>query len=78
MALEMPQEDDEFFIAWLREDNEGLPNLPYLTARKVYKYRVFRDDAKAQPITEAMTYEEAKRKLKEIIMLTKGSQYVGD
>ena len=78
MALEMPQEDDEYFVAWVQEDNMGLPNLPYLTARKVYKYRVFNAGAQSQPITEAMTYEEASRKLKELIMLTRGRQYVRD
>lgn len=78
MALEMPQEDDEYFIAWIQEDNMGQPNLPYLAAREVYKYRVFNSGAQSQPVTEAMTYKEAVRKLNEIIMLTRGSQYVRD
>lgn len=78
MALEMPQEDDEYFIAWIQEDNMHMPNLPYLAARECYAYRVFRHDVKAQPITDAMTYQEAERKVKELIMLTKGSQYVRD
>jgi hypothetical protein len=72
--------DSEFFIAWIQEDNMGQPNLPYLTAREVYKYRVFRDDfnGRSEPITEAMTYQEAARKVKELIMLTKGREYVRD
>ena len=74
----MDKAGDAYFIAWMQEDNMGQPNLPYLTAREVYKYRVFRDDAKAEPITEPMTYKEASRKLSEIILLTKGSKYVGD
>lgn len=71
------KEDSEFFIAWLREDNEGQPSMSFEAAREVYKYRVFRDDyhSSAEPVTETMTYQEAKRKLKEIILLTKGSEY---
>ena len=72
------KEDSEYFIAWIQEDNMEQPNLPYLAAREVYKYRVFNAGAQSQPVTEAMTYKEAKRKLEEIILLTKGSEYVRD
>jgi len=75
----MEQADEAYFLAWMEGDNVGMPSMPYLEARKVYKYRVFRDaGSNSEPITEAMTYQEASRKLHEIIMLTRGSQYVGD
>jgi len=72
--------DVDYFVAWMQEDNEKQPAMSYEAAREVYKYRVFRDDGgtKSEPITEAMTYQEAKRKLEEIILLTKGSEYVRD
>lgn len=72
-------EDSEYFIAWMEEDNVGMPSMPFEVAREVYMYRVFRDaGANSQPVTEAMAYKEAKRKLEEIILLTKGSEYVRD
>jgi len=75
----MEQADEAYFLAWMEGDNVGMPSMPYLEARKVYKYRVFRDAwSNSQPITDAMTYQEAERKVKELIMLTKGSQYVRD
>lgn len=75
---DLMKDEVEYFVAWMQEDNVGQPNLPYEAAREVYKYRVFRDDGlmKSEPITEAMTYKEAKRKLEEIILLTRGSEYV--
>ena len=77
MALEMPQEDVDYFVAWVREDNEGQPEMSFEDAREVYKYRVFRDDggAKAEPVTEAMTYKEAQVKAREIRLLTQGSNH---
>jgi hypothetical protein len=64
-----------YFVAWMQEDNMGMPNMSYEAAREVYKYRVFRDDGgtKSEPVTEVMTYQEAKHKLKEINLLTIGS-----
>ena len=74
--------DVDYFVAWIEGDNVGQPNLPYLAARKKYiMYRVFRADRgvnNTTPITEAMTYDEAQAKLKEIILLTEGSEYVRD
>ena len=70
--------DVDYFVAWVREDNEGLPIMSFEEAREVYKYRVFRDDYvshKAVPTTEPMTYLEAKRKLEEIVLLTRGSNH---
>jgi hypothetical protein len=64
-----------YFIAWVSEDNVGRPNMPYKAAQKEYMYRVFRDEygsKKAVPITEAMTYDEARAKKREIWLLTKG------
>ena len=69
--------EPRYFIAWVSEDNVGKPNMPYLTARKEYMYRVFREDfdnSSAAPITEAMTYDEAEAKKKEILLLTKGKE----
>ena len=70
----------DYFVAWMQEDNEEQPAMSFEAAREVYKYRVFRDDGlmKSEPITEAMTYKEAERKVKELIMLTKGREYVRD
>jgi hypothetical protein len=73
--------DADYFVAWMQEDNEKQPTMPYEAARGVYKYRVFRADrgiSNTTPITEAMTYDEAQAKLKEIILLTEGSEYVKD
>jgi hypothetical protein len=67
--------EPRYFIAWVSEDNVGKPNMPYLTARKEYMFRVFREDfdnSSAAPITEAMTYDEAEAKKREIWLLTKG------
>lgn len=72
--------DEAYFVAWMQADNEKQPaTMSFEAAREVYMYRVFRDaGANSQPVTEAMTYKEAKRKLEEIILLTKGSEYVRD
>ena len=70
--------EPRYFIAWVSKDNVGKPNMPYLEARREYMYRIFRedfDDSKAAPITEAMTYEEAEAKVKEIYLITEGSKY---
>ena len=69
-----------YFVAWVQEDNVGMPNMPYLAAREVYKYRVFRDDyiCSGEPVTEAMTYKEAEEARRRILLLTEGSQYVRD
>jgi hypothetical protein len=64
-----------YFVAWVREDNADKPNLPYEAAQKEYMYRVFRDEygsSKATSITEAMPYDEAQAKKREIWLLTKG------
>lgn len=63
--------DVDYFVAWCVEDNPDENSRPS-------KYRVFRDDykGKAEPITEAMTHAEAKRKLEEIVLLTRGSEHV--
>jgi hypothetical protein len=69
---------DIYFIAWVSEDNQDKPNLPYDVARKEYMYRVFRDDygsKKAVPITDAMPYDEARARKREILLLTEGSNY---
>ena len=68
--------EPRYFIAWVTEDNVGKPNMPYLTARKEYMFRVFREDfdnSSAAPITEAMTYDEAEAKKRLILLLTQGS-----
>lgn len=71
------KEEVDYFVGWVSGDNEDKPNMPYLAARREYMYRVFRDDYKgrAEPVTEAMTYQEAKRKLEEIVLLTRGSNH---
>jgi hypothetical protein len=72
---DLMKDEVDYFVAWMQEDNEGQPTMSYEAAREVYKYRVFRDDGgtKSEPVTEAMTYQEAKHKLKEINLLTIGS-----
>jgi len=71
----MSNEPTRYFVAWVSEDNAGKPNMAYEAARREYMYRVFRDDGgtKSEPVTEVMTYQEAKHKLKEINLLTIGS-----
>ncbi len=67
--------EPRYFIAWVSEDNVGKPNMPYLTARKEYMFRVFREDfdkSSAASITEAMTYAEAEAKKRQILLLTRG------
>lgn len=69
--------EPRYFIAWVSEDNAGRSNMHYLAARKEYMYRIFREDfdnSNAAPITEAMTYDEAEAKVKEILLLTKGKE----
>ena len=53
-----------YFVAWMQEDNPEAR-----TAHHDHKFRVFRDEitSKAEPITEAMTKDEANEKLKEIL-----------
>jgi hypothetical protein len=52
-----------YFVAWMQEDN---PNDRW--GEKLL-YRVFRDEgtSKEEPVTEAMTRNEANEKLKEIL-----------
>ena len=72
----MTNEPSNYFVAWVGEDNAGKSNMPYITARKEYMYRVFRDEygsKKATPITEPMTWDEAIEKKKQILLLTRGS-----
>ena len=67
----------DYFVAWMQEDNMGMPNMSYEAARREYMYRIFREDfdnSSAAPITEAMTYDEAEAKKKEILLLTKGKE----
>lgn len=74
-------EEVEYFAAWVSGDNEGKPTMSYEAARKEYMYRVFRDEygsSKATSITEPMTYDEAQAKIREIRLLTEGSEYVRD
>ena len=74
----MTNEPTKYFIAWMEADNQGKPGMPYLAAREVYNYRVFRADRneyKSAPITEAMTYKEAEAKIKEIYLITEGVRY---
>jgi hypothetical protein len=73
----MTKEPTNYFIAWVSEDNKDKPAMPYDVARRDYMYRVFRDDggAKAEPVTEAMTYKEAQVKAREIRLLTQGSNH---
>lgn len=51
-----------YFVAWMQEDNPEAK-----TAH--HEFRVFRDEitSKPEPITEAMTRNEANEKLKEIL-----------
>jgi hypothetical protein len=77
---DLMKDEVEYFVAWMQEDNMGMPNMSYEAAREVYKYRVFRDDggAKSEPVTEVMTYQEAQVKVREIRLITEGSEYVRD
>lgn len=73
----MSKEPTRYFVAWVSDDNAGKPNMAYEAARREYMYRVFRDDRgsrSAYAVTEAMTYEEAEAKRKEILLLTKGKE----
>ena len=70
-----------YFVGWVSGDNEDKPTMSYEAARKKYMYRVFRADRgvnNTTPITEAMTYDEAQAKIREIRLLTEGSEYVRD
>jgi hypothetical protein len=67
-----------YFVGWVSEDNAGRSNMHYLAARKEYMYRVFRADKgvdNTTPITEAMTYDEARAKVREILLLTEGGNH---
>ena len=73
---DMTKEPSTYFVGWVSEDNTDKPNMPYLAARREYMYRVFRADRgvnNTTPITEAMTYDEAQAKVREILLLTEGS-----
>jgi hypothetical protein len=67
-----------YFVGWVSGDNTDKPNMPYLAARREYMYRVFRADKgvnNTTPITEVMTYDEAQAKVREILLLTEGSNH---
>ncbi len=64
--------DDEYWVAWTEEDNPG-----WTVYSPDLRYRVFRDEIRATgavPITEAMSREEAERKLYEIQLLIGGTR----
>lgn len=54
-----------YFVAWMQEDNPGVDRWK---GEKLL-YRVFRDEgvSKEEPVTEAMTKDEADEKLREIL-----------
>lgn len=74
----MSNEPTSYFVAWTQGDNPKEDGaVPLSRGREEFKYRVFRDDRgsrSAYAITEAMTYEEAEVKRKEILLITKGKE----
>lgn len=55
-----------YFVAWMQQDN-----VEYINGVPKLKYRVLRDEigGLTEPVTEAMTREEANEKLKEILTI---------